>query len=232
MNCPYCNSGLSTAAKFCPKCGNRIPDHIMVSTPKSGGSLIIPLVIFLFVAGVGAFGYFYFFAKPKAVEPLKPSEREPITIADPPPQLPVDKEQEVPMPDAKSSEPQKPVDKEQEVPMSDAKSSESQEEEITAPETSDPMRITGDVEQPVLIHKVSPEYPEIARKARIQGVVILEAVITKKGIVENVKVLRGLHPILDQSAVNAVQQWRYKPATLNGVPVKVYFTVTVKFRLE
>lgn len=95
-----------------------------------------------------------------------------------------------------------------------------------------PMRITAEVKQPELIKKVEPQYPEIARKARIQGVVILEAVITKEGTVEGVKVLRALHPILDQAAVNAVRQWRYKPALLNNRPVKVYFTVTVKFTLR
>ena len=94
------------------------------------------------------------------------------------------------------------------------------------------MRITAEVKQPELIKKVEPQYPEIARKARIQGVVILEAVITKEGSVEGVKVLRALHPILDQAAVNAVKQWRYKPALLNNRPVKVYFTVTVKFTLR
>jgi protein TonB len=95
-----------------------------------------------------------------------------------------------------------------------------------------PMRITAEVKQPELIRKVEPPYPEIARKARIQGVVILEAVITKTGSVENVKVLRSLHPILDQAALNAVRQWLYKPAMLNNRPVKVYFTVTVKFTLR
>ena len=94
------------------------------------------------------------------------------------------------------------------------------------------MRITAEVKQPQLIKKVEPPYPEIARKARIQGIVILEAVITKTGSVEEVKVLRALHPILDQAAVNAVKQWKYQPATLNGRPVKVYFTVTVNFTLR
>jgi len=95
-----------------------------------------------------------------------------------------------------------------------------------------PMRITAEVKQPVLQKKVEPPYPEIARRARIQGVVILEAVITKTGSVEEVKVLRSLNPVLDQAAVNAVKQWKYQPAMLNGKPVKVYFTVTVNFTLR
>ena len=94
-----------------------------------------------------------------------------------------------------------------------------------------PMRITAEVKQPKLSKKVEPPYPEVARRAKIEGVVILEAVITKTGGVEEVKVIRALHPVLDQAAINAVKQWKYEPAVLNGRPVKVYFTVTVTFRL-
>ncbi len=211
----------------------------MENPPKSGGgSLIAVLLIFLFVAGAGVISYLYFFAEPKRTEP------ENKIINDPASPKPVDKDQEVPMPDAGSSQSSQPEQK-QEAPQPATESLEPQKEEVPEPQdektsnpisqetkTSDPMRITADVVQPVLIHKVNPEYPEIARKARIQGVVILEAVITKDGTVENVKVLRGVHPILDQSAANAAQQWRYKPATLNGKPVKVYFTITVKFTLK
>ena len=96
----------------------------------------------------------------------------------------------------------------------------------------EPMRITAEVKQPELVKKVEPPYPELARRSKIQGVVILEAVITKEGNVEEVKVLRSLHPMMDQAAVNAVKQWKYKPAMLNGRPVKVYFTVTVNFKLS
>jgi periplasmic protein TonB len=101
------------------------------------------------------------------------------------------------------------------------------------PTTGDevPMRITAEVKQPELIKKVEPPYPEVARRSKLEGVVVLEAVITKTGTVEEVKVLRALHPVLDQAALNAVKQWKYKPAVLNGRPVKVYFTVTVTFRL-
>ena len=94
-----------------------------------------------------------------------------------------------------------------------------------------PMRITAEVKQPKLVKKVEPPYPEIARRSRLEGVVVLEAVITKTGAVEEVKILRPLHPVLDQAALNAVKQWKYEPAVLNGRPVKVYFTVTVTFRL-
>ena len=75
-------------------------------------------------------------------------------------------------------------------------------------------------------------YPEAARKARMQGIVILEAIITKDGNVESVRVLRGINPLLDNAAMGAVTRWKYKPATFNGRPVPVYLTVTVKFTLN
>ena len=70
------------------------------------------------------------------------------------------------------------------------------------------------------------------RKARMEGVIILEAIITADGNVEDVRVLKSVNPLLDASAVRAVQQWKYKPATLNGRSVRVYLTVTVTFRLN
>jgi len=66
----------------------------------------------------------------------------------------------------------------------------------------------------------------------MEGVVILEAIITASGSVEEVKVLKSVNPLLDASAVRAVSGWRYKPATLNGRAVRVYLTVTVTFNLH
>ena len=103
----------------------------------------------------------------------------------------------------------------------------------TGPGTGDePLRVGGDVKAPQLQQKVEPSYPEAARKARMEGVVILEAIITASGSVEEVKVLKSVNPLLDASAVRAVQQWRYRPATLNGRAVRVYLTVTVTFNLH
>ena len=78
---------------------------------------------------------------------------------------------------------------------------------------------------------VPPVYPEISRRAHIQGVVILEAVLDAKGNVASVRVLRSV-PTLDQAAIDAVQQWRFSPALLNGQPVPVVMTVTVNFTLD
>jgi protein TonB len=94
------------------------------------------------------------------------------------------------------------------------------------------LRVGGEVKAPVLQTRVDPTYPEAARKARMEGVVILEAIITATGSVEDVRVLKSVNPLLDASAVRAVQQWRYKPATLNARAVRVYLTVTVTFNLH
>jgi periplasmic protein TonB len=81
-----------------------------------------------------------------------------------------------------------------------------------------------------LIHKVQPAYPALARTARIQGAVVLEAVISKQGTIENLKVLAG-HPMLVHAAIEAVRQWRYRPYILNSEPVEVETQITVNFSL-
>jgi len=85
---------------------------------------------------------------------------------------------------------------------------------------------------PDLIHRVDPEYPELAARARVQGAVLLEATIAKDGSVKDVKVLRGLPLGLDEAAMDAVSQWRYKPTLLDGRPVEVLLTVVVNFALQ
>jgi protein TonB len=93
------------------------------------------------------------------------------------------------------------------------------------------LAVGGDVRAPVKLHDVLPVYPPIARSARAQGVVLLEAIIGKDGLVRNVRVLRSV-PLLDQAAIDAVRQWRYSTPTLNGVPVDVSMTVSVSFQLR
>jgi protein TonB len=89
--------------------------------------------------------------------------------------------------------------------------------------------VGGDVRAPVLLTRIDPDYPEAARRAHLEGTLILEAVITASGSVQEVRVLRTLSPLLDEAAVRAVRQWRYRPATLDGRAVSVYLTVTVRF---
>ena len=98
--------------------------------------------------------------------------------------------------------------------------------------TGEILRVGGEISKPVRLGGSQPAYTELARKARIQGVVIVEAIIDKAGLVTNVRVLKGLPMGLDQSAVDAIKTWRFKPATLNGRPVSVYYSLTVNFRLQ
>ncbi len=99
-------------------------------------------------------------------------------------------------------------------------------------EPDGPIMVGGDVRAPEKIAAPQPQYTEIARKARIQGVVIVQAIIDKDGNVTNVKVLKGLPMGLEEAAVEAIKQWRFKPATLNGRPVTVYYNLTVNFKLQ
>lgn len=92
----------------------------------------------------------------------------------------------------------------------------------------EPLRIGGGLEPPTKLVHVPPEYPELARAARVRGTVVLDCTIDPAGSVVDVRVLSG-HPLLDPAAVDAVRRWRYTPTRLNGVPVAVLLTVTVRF---
>jgi protein TonB len=92
--------------------------------------------------------------------------------------------------------------------------------------------VGGDVKAPTKISQVEPQYPEVARKARISGIVILECTINKAGDVTDVHVLKPLPFGLDQAASDAVRKWKFKPGTLNGQPVDVLFNLTVQFKLN
>jgi len=100
-----------------------------------------------------------------------------------------------------------------------------------APPPPQAVRVGGQIKEPKKLKHVNPAYPDIAKQARVQGVVILECTISPQGRVTDVKVLRGI-PLLDSAAIEAVKQWVYSPTLLNGVPVPVIMTVTVNFRLS
>jgi protein TonB len=94
-----------------------------------------------------------------------------------------------------------------------------------------PVRVSGMVVEGLLIHKMMPEYPAIARATGTQGTVVLQATISRAGTIENLRVISG--PImLQQAALNAVQLWRYRPYLLNGDPVEVETTVNVIFKMQ
>ena len=93
------------------------------------------------------------------------------------------------------------------------------------------VRVSQGVSQGLLVHKVQPEYPPIARQARIQGMVVLQALIGKDGTITNLHVVSG-HPMLTNAALAAVKEWKYKPYFLNGEPVEVETTINVNFSLS
>jgi len=94
-----------------------------------------------------------------------------------------------------------------------------------------PYRVGGKVQAPRLIRQVQPEYPPLARQARIQGDVVIDSVIDAEGRVTEMKVVSG-SPLLVESAIQALGQWRYQPTLLNGQPVAVDMLVTLHFTLS
>jgi protein TonB len=95
-----------------------------------------------------------------------------------------------------------------------------------------PLRVGGDVKAPVAVKKIEPNYTDVARKASIAGIVIVEAIIDEHGNVDNVKVIKGLPMGLSEEAVEAVKKWKFRPGTLNGDPIPVIFNLTVNFTLN
>jgi periplasmic protein TonB len=104
---------------------------------------------------------------------------------------------------------------------------------VAVPKVATPqrVRVSLGVSQGLLIKKVQPNYPPLARQARIQGTVLLQAEISKDGTIENLRLISG-HPMLAPAAIEAVKQWRYKPYMLNGEPVAVETQVQVNFTLS
>lgn len=103
---------------------------------------------------------------------------------------------------------------------------------VAVPKIATPqrVRVSSGVSQGLLIRKVAPNYPPLARQARIQGSVVLQAQISKEGTIQNLQLISG-HPMLAPAAIEAVKQWRYRPYLLNGEPVEVETTIQVNFTL-
>jgi protein TonB len=93
-----------------------------------------------------------------------------------------------------------------------------------------PVRVGGGIKEPKKLRHVDPVYPHIAAVARVQGIVVLECLLSPDGRVAEVKVLQGI-PLLDEAAVHAVKQWVFTPTLFNGVPVPAIMTVNVRFAL-
>lgn len=101
---------------------------------------------------------------------------------------------------------------------------------VPEPVAPQKVRVSSGVAEGNLIHAVKPQYPALARQARIQGTVVLLAVIGKEGSVQNLHVKSG-PPMLAQAAVDAVRQWRYRPYFLNGQPIEVDTQININFTL-
>jgi protein TonB len=154
---------------------------------------------------------------PLAEEPTAEPEAPPSTVAPAAPRRPAPKPSRPPV----TTEPERPAATPEPEPTP----------EPTRRPATGPVRVGGNVPEPRKVHSVAPEYPPIARKARVQGIVILEATIGPRGNVTDVKVLRSI-PLLDQAAIDAVKQWVYEPTLVNGVPTGVIMTVTVNFKMN
>ena len=169
-------------------------------------------------------------------EPPPPPEEEP-----PPPEPDAVK---IPIPDPEPEEPEPPPAHEEVVefveetePLEDPVELPTLEVEVEIPAgppppPSGPIRVGGDVKPPVKVSGDHPEYTESARAARLEGVVIVEAVIDKQGRVTATKVLKDMPMGLAANAERAVRAWKFKPATLNGKPVTVYYSLTVNYTLN
>jgi protein TonB len=92
------------------------------------------------------------------------------------------------------------------------------------------LRVSSGVPQPVLVHRVEPMYPALARQSGIEGAVVLEALVAKNGQVTGLRVISG-NSLLAAYALRAVSQWRYRPSRLNGELIEVPVKITLNFQL-
>lgn len=165
------------------------------------------------------------------VERFRPKPPEVPPETPPPPTRP--RKVPVPDPDPDAPEPLRRAEVPDvlEIPEFDMVALDAIPEAPPPPETG-PIRITGDVKKPEPLYTPRPRYTEIARRSRIQGVVLLEAIIDTQGNVTDLRVLKGLSMGLTEEAEAAVKKWKYRPATLNGKPVAVILTLSVTYELQ
>lgn len=192
--------------------------------------------VLLFLAPLGFLAPERALAEPA---PTKVFVVQPVRFEPPPPeqqaQLPPERKLRVPIPDPTPDEPEplrldETIEQELETPDVDLVANIPTSP--PPPVNSAPLPVGGDVTRPEKLSGPTPQYTEMARRAGIEGVVIVEAIIDTSGRVTNVRVIKPLPMGLDQSAAEAVSQWRFRPATLNGKPVDVYYSLTVNFRLQ
>jgi len=96
----------------------------------------------------------------------------------------------------------------------------------------EPLPVTGDVKAPLVLERVSPVYPEIARRLRRKGSAIVECIIDRAGAIRDVRIVTSDFPPFGEAAAVAVRKWRFKPGTLHGQPVDTIFQLTIRFDLH
>lgn len=167
---------------------------------------------------------------PPVIRPVRFRKPDPVTS----PTRPLERARRVPIPDPTPEDPEPllvdlpraPIGPVGDLVILDA---------VVAPPVpvnESPVEFRSDMIRPVRISGADPAYTEIARRARLEGVVILRAVISRQGVVRDIEIVRPLGLGLEDAAVKAVQGWRFEPATLRGRPIDVIYRVTVRFSLR
>lgn len=118
----------------------------------------------------------------------------------------------------------------QDATLANATAFQCQRQPIVVHQPSAPLRLSSTIAEGMLIKKLLPVYPPIAKVTRKEGTVVLQATISVTGNIENLRVVSG-HPMLQQAALDAVKEWRYRPYLLNGQPIEVETTINVIFKL-
>ena len=204
-------------------------------TLRLAGCVALVLHLALFAVTVPSLGT----ADPAAAEPPKVYAMETVRFQPPKPEpeavIPRERTRKVPIPDPTPDDPEPiyiPEAEEFAVELNDDLVIGIPEEPSQPTTPTGPIHVTSEVEKPERIAGPAPRYTEIARRARIQGIVRLEAIIDEQGHVVDIQVLSGLPMGLTDAAVEAARQWRYSPARLDGKPVAVYFNLAVQFELR
>ena len=158
-----------------------------------------------------------------------------------PPELPLDvrvpESRRVPIPDDTPHDPEPLVRPEQTPPRLDIDTTGLVLGPVDAPPPPEPdpprvIRVGGAVKAPEVLLRIEPVYPEVARRVKLEGTVIIELLIDPQGEVAETTVLRGLPMGLTEAALDAVRQWRFAPSTIDGRPVSVRYVISVIFRLR
>lgn len=218
MFCSYCGQAAAANASSCANCGKPLR-----SAPAQSSALVAFTVIFAvttIVAGWGAIYYAHELAQARKAMGMISLSRE----APPPPPARTNAEQPCDLGVAGGVPGGVPGGQVGGVVggiISEAPPSTASAKRV---------RVSGATAQAQLVSQTPPFYPQMAKMAKVQGPVVLQVVVSKEGRVENLRVLSG-HPMLVQSALDAVKTWRYKPYLLNGEPVEIETTVTVDFKL-